>query len=246
MLRPALAWAILSAALSVAQPAPQPAFEVAAVKPNATTNRGSNWSVRPGGLTVDNMSLRHIVQAAYTLQDYQYSGPAWLEAERYNIEAKPETRVADGKQLLLMLQTLLAERFKLVVHRETKPVSGYALVVAPGGLKVRPAEGEGSNLNSSARDTRLTATRVSMPQLATFLAKALAQPVVDETSVAGRFDFLLEFADPRPGHTEPADSPAPLPSVFTALSEQLGLKLVARKLPVQMLVVDRAERPAAN
>ena len=246
MFRTLLACALFPAALSVSQPAPQPAFEVAAIKPNTTADSSSNWSVRPGGLTVENMSLKSIIQAAYSVQNYQYLAPAWLDKERYNITAKPETKAEGGKQLLLMLQTLLAERCKLVVHRETKPVSGYALVVAKGGLKIHPAEGEGWNLNSGNRDTKLTATHVSMPQLATFVARVLSQPVVDETNVTDRFDFVLEFADPRPGRAESGDAATPLPSIFTALSEQLGVKLETRKLPVEMLVVDRAGRCAEN
>jgi uncharacterized protein (TIGR03435 family) len=245
MIRTLLACVLSSASLSVAQPAPQPAFEAAAIRPNTTGASGSNWRIHPGGVTVENMSLRHIIQAAFTLQDYQYSGPAWLENERYNIDAKDETK-ADGKQLVRMLQTLLAERCKLVVHRETRPVSGYALVVAKGGLKIHPAEGEGWSLNSQNRDTRLKATHVNMPRFAAYIARALSQPVVDETKVTGGFDFALEFADPRPGRAESGDGAPPLPSIFTALSEQLGLKLESRKVPVEILVVDRAERPSEN
>jgi uncharacterized protein (TIGR03435 family) len=230
----------------MAQPGPQPAFEVASIKPNTTGESGSNWNVSPGGVRVVNMSLRHIIQAAYSVQDYQYSGPGWLENERYNIDAKPETKAESGNQILLMLQTLLAERFKLVVHRESKPVSGYALIVAKSGLKINPVEGEGWNLNSQKRDTKLTATHIGMPQLATFLARLLSQPVVDQTNVTGRFDFVLEFADPRPNRAETGDGIAPLPSIFTVLSEQLGVKLEGRKVPVEMLIVDRAERLTEN
>ena len=90
---------------------------------------------------MENETVRQIIQQAYRLQDYQYSGPLWLEDGRYKVEAKAET--TDPNRLMLMLQNLLAERFKLVVHRQSKPVSGYALMVAKGGLKIKPGRWRG-------------------------------------------------------------------------------------------------------
>ena len=118
-------------------------------------------------------------------------------------------------------------------------MSGYALVVAKGGLKIKPSEGEGSNMTEHG--TKFAATRVSMDQIATWLARILGQPVVNETNLDARLDFTLEYADPRVGRTDGDAAPA-LPSIFTALSEQLGLKLEPRKLPVEVFVVDHAER----
>ena len=146
---------------------------------------GSHWRSVDGRLTMQNMSVRNIIQAAYGLKDNQFSGPSWLDIDRYSIEAKAETKVEE-KQLLLMLQTLLADRFKLAVHREQKMVPGYALVVAKSGLKMHPSEGQGSRSNGTAN--KLTATHLDMPRLARFLERVVGLPVVDDTHVTGGFD----------------------------------------------------------
>jgi uncharacterized protein (TIGR03435 family) len=217
----------------------QPAFEAASIKPNTTADKGSNWRVGPGGLSVNNMPIDQIIRAAYGLQDYQYSGPAWLENERFNIEAKPAGKV-DGEQMRAMFQNLLADRFHLTVHRETRSIAGYALVVAKNGLKIHPAEGEGWNMKTSK--THAAVTHASMPQIATFLATVLVRPVADETGVKDSFTFTLDYADPR----SPDPEKDTLPTIFTALGEQLGLRLETRKIPVEVLLVDRVERPSEN
>ena len=242
-MRTLFACVLLPATLCRAQPAAQPSFEVAAIKPSATATNGSSWRVQPGRLTMVNESIKQIIQAAYSVQDHEYSGPAWLENERYNIDAKAESK-GDGKQLLLMLQTLLAERFKLVVHHESKLMPGYALVVAKGGLKIQAAEGKGSNFNENKN--KLTATRMDMTRVTKFLANLLSQPVVDETGVKDSFTFVLQYVNPRSQRPEKGDGDEFLPTIFTALTEQLGLKLETRKVPVDILVVDRVERPSEN
>jgi len=243
MTRALLAYAVLPATLWLAQAAAQPAFEVASIKPSTTDQNGSSWRVQPGRVTMVNESIKQIIQAAYSVQDHQYSGPAWLEGERYNIDAKADSK-GDGKQLLLMLRTLLAERFKLVVHHETKSMPGYALVPAKGGLKIHPVEGESSNTNESRN--KLTATHIDMARFTKFLTNLLSQPVVDETGVKESFSFVLQYVNPRSLRAEKADGDNVLPTIFTALTEQLGLKLESRKVPVDVLVVDRAERPSDN
>jgi uncharacterized protein (TIGR03435 family) len=226
-------------ALCLAQP---PAFEAATMKPNPTGNKGSSWNLRPGSLTVDNMTLDQIIRAAYSLQDYQYSGPAWLENERYNINATAGVK-GDGKLLIAMFQTLLAERLKLEVHHESKSVSGYALTVTKGGLKIQPADGEGWNFQSGK--TRVVVTHASLAEFAKFLSNALARPVIDDTGTTGNFTFTLNYADPRSPEPEQSDVNGALPSIFTVITEQLGLKLEPRKVPVDVLVVDHAERPSS-
>jgi uncharacterized protein (TIGR03435 family) len=220
----------------------QSAFEVASVKPSTATDGGSSYRVQPGRLTMTNESIRQIVQAAYGVPDFRYAGPGWLEGERYNIDAKTDSR--DAKQMTLMMQTLLAERFKLAVHHESKLLPGYALVVAKGGLKIRAVEGEGGNFNESRN--KVIATHLDMPYFAKFLMNLLAQPVVDETGISGGFTFELQYANPRSDRVEKADGDQLLPSIFTVLTEQLGLKLEYRKVPVDVLVVDHAERPTEN
>ena len=235
-------WALLGAALALAQTAP-PRFEVASVKPAPADAKGSSWNVRPGGLIVNNMTLKEIIQVAYGLQEYQCSTPGWLQEARYNIVAKPEAGATDGNQLTAMLRTLLAERFKLAIHRETKLVPGYALVVAKGGLKAKFSDSEGSSMKEGS--TRFTGTGVNMSQLITWAARLLRQPVVDETGLTGKYNVTLDYANPQLA-VEPGDPPSTLPSVFTALTEQAGLRLEGRKLPVEIIVVDHAERSSDN
>jgi uncharacterized protein (TIGR03435 family) len=154
---------------------------------------------------------------------------------------------------MLMLQTLLAERFKLLVHLETKIVPGYALVLAKSGPKLTKAKDpETTQIGGGGSAGRTRFAGASMKQLAAALSFSLGQPIEDKTGVEGAFDFDLEYAqDERgvPSMGERADQKAadPLPSFFTALQEQLGLKLEARKIPVELVVVDHAEKvPTEN
>ena len=141
-----------------------------------------------------------------------------------------------------MLQALLAERFKLEVHREPKVMSAYALVVAKGGPKMTAVEaGKGSSMNTN--NNHLTAKNTTMQRLADYLARQTGRPVVDQTELKGAFDFTLEWT-PEESKSTSADAG---PSLFTALQEQLGLKLQTHKLPVDILVVDHMERtPTEN
>jgi uncharacterized protein (TIGR03435 family) len=223
---------LMLASLCLAQT--PPAFETASIKVNKTADPASWWKVRPGGLVVYNMSIKNIAKAAYGIQDVQFSGAAWLDEDRYDIDAKANSR-ASGKELVEMLQTLLADRFKLTLHRETRQVPGYALVVAKSGLKIKPSGNENTTENESV--TKFTATHVDMPRLARLAERVLKQPVIDDTHITGGYDFTLEYA---------TDGNPDRPTLFTALTEQLGLRLESRKLPVEVVVVDHAERPSDN
>jgi uncharacterized protein (TIGR03435 family) len=237
-----MACAFMAAALCRAQ---RPAFEAAAIKPSKAEEGHSHWNSGKGRLTMDNMSLRQIIRAAYSAKEYELEGgPGWLDSERFHIDAKAEGNV-DDDQLMPMLQTLLADRFKLVVHRERKELPGLALVVAKGGPKIRAVEGGGSQMNS--RDGKLTAKHASMAKLAEFAQRQVGRPVVDKTGLAGGFDFTLQWSNERMlKAAEESGTVPPAPSIFTALPEQLGLKLEARKVPVEILMIDSAERPTEN
>ena len=243
MLRAILACLVFPTAFCLAQSAANPTFEVAAIKPSTATDNHSSSHSNNGRITMDNLTLKQIIVNAYRIQNHQFVGPAWLENERYNINAKADAKV-EYAELMAMLQNLLAERFKLVVHHESKSVPGYALVVSKGGLKVKPVEGEGSSMNSN--NTKLTATHVNTDRISKYVSSVLGQPVLDETGVKDSFSFVLEYADPRPGREEKSDSGATLPTIFTALNEQLGLKLETRKVPIDIVVVDHIERPTEN
>jgi uncharacterized protein (TIGR03435 family) len=210
-------------------------FEVASVKPNATGSGHSDIDVDGNLLRMNNVTLRACITWAYRTTDSQVSGPEWLTSERFDIVAKSES----GKPQPEMLKAVLEERFKLEVHRETKELTEYALVLAKNGPKLKKVEpGEG---DTTSRRGHLTATRTSMSGLARFLAGPnvrLGRPVANKTGLDGVFDFNLDWT-PESGEQPKADAP---PSIFVALQEQLGLKLEAQKGPVEILIVDHVEK----
>jgi bla regulator protein BlaR1 len=228
-------------------------FEVASIKLNKSGARGGQFSTEPGGITATNMPLKTFIKAAYGVQDYQLSGgPGWIDSERYDIAAKAEGAVLDNT-LLLMLRALLEDRFKLTLHREKKELPGYALVIGKSGLKIHEAQHESESWIRFGRGS-LTARAVSMSRLADTLASRLGRPVVDSTGIKGVFDLELKWtrdeSEPK-GPKEsmeplPADEGAGGPTIFTALQEQLGLKLEARKAPVEILIIDHIEKPSEN
>jgi uncharacterized protein (TIGR03435 family) len=251
--------------IAFAQTAPRTSFEVASVKPTPAARSGNDYGTwfrgLPGGrFSVENASLLMLIKIAYRVQSNQVSGSGspLRSDDRYDIDAKaddldPRFKTADAtgpaaKQALrdAMLQTLLEDRFKLVVHRETKETSGYALVVAKSGPKLkepteaRPRDKETDGSISSGRG-RLTGQKAPLSMLAAQLTRLIGRSVVDETDLEGGFDFVLEWT--------PEETPADLasaPPIFTAIQEQLGLRLEARKERTEMIVIDHVEKPDAN
>src|SRR5262249_13672599 len=154
-----------------------PAFEVVSVKPNKTGQRGGRLNTEPGHLTITNVSLRTCIKAAFGLQDYQLSGgTASIEDELYDIVAKAEAPVGDD-QLMLMLRRLLADRFKIRFHRESKEMQGYGLIVGKSGLKLQEVELAGKGWSRNRVDG-LEGQEISMARLAEILAGRLGRPVV--------------------------------------------------------------------
>ncbi|MDP9170278.1 MAG: TIGR03435 family protein [Acidobacteriota bacterium] len=244
-----LLW-LLAGALTLA--AQRPAFEVASVKVNRTGSPVSSMRPSPGKVTIENASLQKITLLAYGIPDdreYALVGPDWLATERFDIQATFPV-ATPIPQALLMLQTLLADRFKLTLHRDSKEVSGYALTLTKTGSKLR-ATAENIPPRTSLGPGKLEATGTTPQKLSDLLAKISGRPVSNETGLPGRFDFTLEWS---PDETlkmrspeDIADAAATGPSLFTAVQEQLGLKLESRKVKVEILVVDHMERtPTEN
>jgi uncharacterized protein (TIGR03435 family) len=276
---------VLSSLLSAAQETPAPSFEVASVKPNNSGDPRSVFFTQPGGrFTVMNASLREIVRLAYRVQSFQITGdPGWMGSDRFDITAKASTELArlelnsggPTPEVFLMLRSLLAERFQLAAHLETKELPIYALVVArddgklgpqlspsqvdcsalraatvprgggmplpppppePGQRAVRPVAGMFSGLGHVA------AGCTPLRQLAISLSNRVDRLVLDETGLGGPFDFTLEFTPDQASTAAPTDAP----SLFTALEEQLGLKLLARRGPVDLVVIDHVEQPSPD
>jgi uncharacterized protein (TIGR03435 family) len=223
-------------------------FEVATIKPAPPQSEG-HTSTRmssdtdTGKLNYTNVNLKEVIGKAYKVQQYQITGPDWIETERFDIVAKFAPH-SGADQLPLMLQALLADRFNLALHRETRELPMYALVVTKNGPKFKSSETEtGISSNSSRTRWHVTA-KVTMRGFAEFLSDEAGRPVVDRTGLTGSYDMTLDWA---PDDASAANDSTAGPSLFTALQEQLGLKLEATKGPVEMLAIDRAERtPTAN
>ena len=237
-----LAVFLLAASGALAQPAPL-AFEVASIKPSASSDGRSNDVINDGGVVLTNVTLRQCVEAAYGIQDAELVGPDWLETARFDIRAKPPA-IHPKEYLQPMLKTLLEERFQLAAHHETRTIPVYALVTGKDGLKIKEVEpGEGRTNTSGSR---FIGTKVTMKRLTQFLSRMLDRPVVDQTGTKAVFDIDLHYAWEEVTATAPKET-SNAPSIFKALQEQLGLKLQSEKLPVEVVVIDHIERvPTGN
>ena len=273
-------WAFIAAAILVtigSAGAQQKTFEVASVKPHpADQIAPSSMVAEPGGrLTVRNIPLRMVIRTAYQLQDDQIvDGPSWIASDRFDITAKADgaTSLAD---LALMIQALLAERFKLSFHRETRelPIFELQLARADGVLGPRmksnacvldvnappPAAGGPPRCGTISNGFgRLTLIAAPIPVMAQYLSPALNRMVIDRTGLTGNYDVDLTWTPdrlpPRAAGTPP-DQPIRVngvdidpngPSIFTAVREQLGLKLESARGPVDVLVIDHVEQPSPD
>ena len=242
-MRATVAIVLAMAAHAQQQPAPRAEFEVVSVKPGDPADPSSSARTTPGGLEMRNTTLKNLVRSAYRLNEYQLDGgPKWVDSARFNIDAKLPAGVPRD-QIPLMLQALLADRFKLEFHRVTKTLPEYALVVAKGGSKLQVAsEEDGNHQRYSQGDRQIKGWGMPVSSLANMLISAVGAPVIDKTGLEGKYNFVLEFV---PLLGTPSEDET-LPTIFAVLQEKLGLKLEAIKGPVEVLVIDRAEKPAEN
>ncbi|HUA57645.1 MAG TPA: TIGR03435 family protein [Verrucomicrobiae bacterium] len=227
-----------------------PAFDVVSVKPSPIDATERSLTHNAGGrLTTSNATVRMLILLAYQVMPYQLSGgPEWINTDGFDIEAKAANLNSTPEQFRKMVQMLLAERFQLKVHTETREMAIYALQIAKGGPKLTPAAGDEQNPGVRNGRGETTGVRASMAMLATALTRPLQRKVVDETGLKGDYTFTLKFD---PAEISPSESNA-LPeistagSIFTAVTEQLGLRLKVTKGPVEVLVIDRAARAMGN
>ena len=216
-----------------------PKFEVASIHPHTGPDDGG-LSAQHGTFRSIRTNLEFLILGAYELQEFQISGgPGWMTTDWYDVVAKADND-AGGRELMLMLRPLLADRFKLTFHRETREQPVYELVVAKGGLKMTKSADDAVNTMSfsSGAVSAMSAKAMPISILVHFLSSAVRHPVVDKTGLEGNFDIKLQWTD--------SNLSGDIPTIFTALPEQLGLRLESRKGPVQMLIVDHAERPTEN
>jgi uncharacterized protein (TIGR03435 family) len=240
----------LSVVLAHAQKAP-PAFEVASVKRNLSGGTSAIGSMVRGDRYIStNVTLSQLLRNAFGIQEFQIDGkPSWSDNDRFDIEAKAD-RDLKSEDWPPMLQTLLAERFKLAFHREQKETSAYVLVVAKNGPKLtrveafscdRPEPDACSNMMGSP--ISIVGEKVTMNQLAFRLSRSIGRKVTDKTGLDGRFNLKIEWPQ-EDRLAEPGASASP--GIFTALQEQIGLKLESTKEPVEVIVIDWVEKPTEN
>jgi uncharacterized protein (TIGR03435 family) len=238
-----------------------PSFEVATIKPSKPEAQGSSILVGRGGgnlFTTTNTSLSDLIVFAYGLHARQVTGgPSWLESDKYDVTGKPDQPgVPNVTQLRTMVQKLLVERFQLTFHHDKKELSVYAITVANTGSKMAKSEATGNLPGFGGRGRGNVAVRnTTMAEFAEFLqSRIVDRPVVDQTGLSGRYDFPLKWTPDglrAAAAAEPNASPAPInpddpPDLFTAFQQQLGLKLESKKAPVDVLVIDRVEKPSEN
>jgi uncharacterized protein (TIGR03435 family) len=237
-------------ALVFAQQATLPTFDVASVKPSKANDERTSWHTGTGSVAMRNQTLQNLVAIAYHVPDDRVSGgPAWIGLSRFDIDARAASPAQEA-DLLLMLRALLAERFQLALHREPKPSSGFSLAVSKNErLNAHRDDTEGKS-GWNGGQGKVIAQRMSMAKLAEVLTRMLVAPVVDMTDAKGLYSFNLEWTSDNSRSQTAADGLLPEassgPSLFTALQRELGIKLEAKRLPIEVLVIDKAERPTEN
>ena len=262
MRHPGVLFVLLAAVAASAQ---QPAFEVASIRRNTSGDNGTRVGYSGGRYTMTNGAIVNVIRSAYPSQVSEMIGaPSWVSSERYDISAVTEDPNAP---LRPMLQTLLADRFKLAAHYETQERPVYSLLLARADgrlgpalrkstvdcdavaaanrvgrtLEVAPPANGAPPCGMMAGGGSIRAGGMSLSVLVSNLAGPAGRPVVDKTGLTGNYEFVLSY-NPQPGAERPSDQP----SVFTALEEQLGLKLQADRAPLEVLVLDRIERPTED
>jgi uncharacterized protein (TIGR03435 family) len=242
----------------LAQGPPTATFDVASVKitgDDSLRYNGPRFQVAHGSLTTHGFALRACLVLAYQMSPSQIQGPDWLNDVRLDITAKA-AGPASEQQVYLMLRNLLADRMGVKVHKEKKEMAVYVMTLAKGGAKFKEAVGEGPMTATPEKDA-MSIKGISLFELAAeFSGKLLDRPVIDQTGLKGRYDIRLDMSPMRAanpgggdrGSGNPmADRANQIGALIDLLNDQLGIKLVSGKQPVEVLVVDHAERtPAAN
>jgi uncharacterized protein (TIGR03435 family) len=242
--------------LAVAQlqpqgPSPVPVpIVIASIKP-VVSDRSTERYVHVSGRSIHaSSSLALLISFAYQTEDYRLTGlPSWIEYQFYEVKATAEgDGVLTGDQFHRMLQTILVERFQLKMHRKIEEIPVYTLVVDRNGSKLKTSAADSVSSEKSELGS-LRASRYPMTALARRLTREVQRRVVDLTGLTGFYDLQLEWA-PEQGGLSDKESPARLdagPSIFTAVREQLGLRLELRKnYPIEVLIIDHAEKPDSN
>lgn len=263
--------------------ADRPAFDTASVKTGDSADQHLRMNWQPGGRYTADIPLRPLIAAIYldsfTKSRLVFGGPSWVDSKRFIIEAKADSNPT-GDQRWLLVRTLLEDRFKLILHHQTRQLPVYALVhlkagklgpqltlhsadakcaeagagkplAQPGAGEAMPAYCGGFFMNPRPGDLRETGNAVTMDMFGPFLTQSVDRPILNKTGLAGTYDFSIEFS-PEQGPGAPVGDAATAPdssaqpSIFTAIEQQLGLKLEAQMGPIDVIVIDHVEEPSPN
>jgi uncharacterized protein (TIGR03435 family) len=237
-----------------------PAFEVATIRPSDPARREQIITLRGAEVITTNVTVHDLINLAYWLHPKQLTGgPPWTESDKFDMTGKPD---APGQpnvdQMKIMIQKLLADRFQLKYHLEKRDLSAYAVRITKAGAKIIKSQDDPKGLpgfyfGRTAAGTTLSFRNSPMSQVTAVLQNFLDQPVVDQSGLSEKYDFTLTFtldsaqAARLNGLPAPAaDNPDAAPDVFTAFQQQLGLKLESTKAPVDVMVIDKVEKPSEN
>lgn len=246
---PGLLTIVALAPIAIAQMAAGNSFDVVSVKTGGDPSRGMSMQTTPSSFSVSNVTLKYLIQFAWDVKSFQVSGgPGWIGSDRFTIQAKSGHRMAADitEQLHSRVRLLLADRFELRLHGEDRVMPVYELVVAGTGPKLSPAK-NGETEGWYSGSGMLKGTRVKTGTIARALSDPTGRLVIDRTGLNGYYDFSLTWApDSAAGAAAHPSEQAAGPSLFTAVQEQLGLRLKAAKAPIEMLVIDNAEKPSSN
>jgi uncharacterized protein (TIGR03435 family) len=254
---------VISSALTMAAWGQAPAFEVASVRVSQAQGGGGmhdfgrrdSVQVAPDGVTMRNVSMKGCTKWAFHVMDYQVTGPDWINSQRYDIVAKASGAV-DEDRLRLMMQTLLSERFKMATHRQTKEMQAYLLQVGKTGIKFKETQADGEmDIKPDQARMSVSVQRAGVSQLIDILSNIFRAPVIDQTELKGRYDVTLNLAkymaDFAAAHGTGGGGgeapPDPQAIILRGLQEELGLKMEPKRMPIDLVVIDRAEKvPAEN
>lgn len=265
---------------------PPPSFEVVSIRPDRSADQQFQFLFLPGRFIATGITVKSLISSAYHVKDFQVSGgPDWIRSARFDITAKePDAIAAEMPKLSpeqsreeegLLLQSMLADRFKLAVSHDTRSLPAYALVIAKSGPKLheaKPGDTYPNGLNLNGRGNagmvrvlpgQIIGQGISMSSppvgLVQLLSEQVERDVIDQTGLRGIYDFTLNWTPevrsapvaPAPpgsslGVANPPEADSSGPSLFTALQEQLGLKLESTKAPAKVIVIDHIERPSEN
>lgn len=236
-----------------------PKYDLSSVKPNADSDFRYTFRIeRDGTILATGITLKRLIMTAYDFQGFRIlGGPGWVSSKRWDVQAKANRAPSDA-QFRETLRALLEDRFQLRTHSEKRNMRVYELTVGPKGSKLQRVEDSKIKLDIRTGNGFIQFTKATVATFASQLSYALARPVIDKTGIAGEFSFALEWA-PVPGEDggptssglppgtpeQPPSNPNG-PSIFTAIQEQLGLRLKSARGPVEVLMIDGAQMPTAN